>query len=133
MTRSAPIPDTVTLHVPFRIVKRGGRKEMLVPAGKTVPRQPPATVIKALARAFRWKQLLDTGEFSTVSELARKEGISTTYLARILRLTLLAPDIVEGALAGWHETEFLRAALQADFPSDWEAQRAMSSAFGSAR
>ncbi|KGJ11943.1 hypothetical protein EQ718_10425 [Paracoccus versutus] len=133
MTREPPIPETMTLHVPFRIVKRGGRKEMLVPAGQTVPRQASATVIKALARAFRWKQLLDSGAFSTVSELAQEEGISTTYLARILRLTLLAPDIVEGALAGRHETEFLKAALQADFPSDWEAQRAMSSAFGSAR
>lgn len=133
MTRGTPIPETVTIHVPFRIVKRGGRKEMLVPAGQTVPRQASATVIKALARAFRWKQLLDTGEFSTVSELAQKEGISTTYLARILRLTLVAPDIVEGVLEGRYETEIVKAALQADFPSDWEAQRAMSLAFGSAR
>ncbi|PKQ10837.1 MAG: hypothetical protein CVT70_17385 [Alphaproteobacteria bacterium HGW-Alphaproteobacteria-1] len=133
MTRSAPIPDTVTLHVPFRIVKRGGRKEMLVPAGQTVPRQATATVIKALARAFRWKQLLDTGEFSTVSELAHKEGISTTYLARILRLTLLAPDIVERVLDGRHKTELLKAAVQADFPSEWEAQRALSLTFDSAR
>lgn len=126
MTRAAPIPDTLTLHVPFRIVKRGGRKEMLVPAGQNAAPQPSATVIKALARAFRWKQLLDTGEFSTVSELAHKEGISTTYLARILRLTLLAPEIVEGVLDGQHKTELLKAAVQADFPSEWEAQRALS-------
>ena len=133
MSRASPVPDAVTLHVPFRVVKRGGRKEMLVPAGQTVPRQATATVIKALARAFRWKQLLDTGEFSTVSELAHKEGISTTYLARILRLTLLAPDIVERVLDGRHKTELLKAAVQADFPSEWEAQRALSLTFDSAR
>lgn len=75
MTREPPIPETMTLHVPFRIVKRGGRKEMLVPAGQTVPRQASATVIKALARAFRWKQLLDSGAFSTVSELAQEEDL----------------------------------------------------------
>lgn len=126
MTRAASIPDTLTLHVPFRIVKRGGRKEMLVPAGQNAPQQPSATAIKALARAFRWKQLLDTGEFSTVSELAHTEGISTTYLARILRLTLLAPEIVEGVLDGQHKTELLKAAVQADFPSEWGAQRALS-------
>ena len=105
---------------------------MLVPAGQNAPRQPSATVIKALARAFRWKQLLDSGEFSTVSELAHKEGISTTYLARILRLTLLAPEIVEGVLDGRHKTELLKAAVQADFPSEWEAQRALSLTFDSA-
>ena len=132
MTRGVPIPETVTLHVPVRIVKRGGRKEMLVPAGQNAPRHASATVIKALARAFRWKQLLDTGEFSTVSELAHKEGISTTYLARILRLTLLAPEIVEGVLDGRHKTELLKAAVQADFPSEWEAQRALSLTFDSA-
>ena len=133
MTRGSTIPEIVTLHVPFRVVKRGGRKEMQLPEGTAQPRKPDNSLIKAMARAFRWKQLLDTGEFSTVSELAQKEGISTTYLARILRLTLVAPEIVEGVLEGRYETEFLKAALQPDFPTDWEAQRAMSLAFGSAR
>ena len=50
MTRTKAIPDTITVHVPFRLVKRGGRKEMLVPAGQNAARQPSATVIKALAR-----------------------------------------------------------------------------------
>ena len=57
MTRSTPIPETMTLHVPFRVVKRGGRKEMRMPVGVALPRRTENTLVKALARAFRWKRL----------------------------------------------------------------------------
>ena len=65
MTRGRLTPDTVTLHVPFRIVKRGGRKEMQLPAGTLPQRKTDNTLIKALARAFRWKRMLDSGGFAT--------------------------------------------------------------------
>lgn len=61
MTRGTPIPDTVTLQVPFRIVKRGGRKEMQMPEGVEHPRRTDSTLVKALARAFRWKRMLESG------------------------------------------------------------------------
>ena len=95
MTRGAPIADTVTLHVPFRMVKRGGRKEMQLPDGAMQPRRTDSTLVKALARAFRWQRMLDSGEFATITELAEREGIASSYMTRVLRLTLLAPDIVE--------------------------------------
>ena len=76
MTRGAPIPETVTLHVPFRVVKRGGRKEMQMPEGATQPRRTDSTLVKALARAFRWKRMLESGEFATIAELAEREGIA---------------------------------------------------------
>ena len=100
MTRGAPIPDTVTLHVPFRIVKRGGRKEMQMPEGAMQPRRTDNALVKALARAFRWKRMLESGEFATIAELAEREGIAPSYMTRVLRLTLLAPDIVEAILDG---------------------------------
>ena len=100
MTRGAPIPETVTLHVPFRVVKRGGRKEMQLPDGATQPRRTDSTLVKALARAFRWKRMLESGEFATIAELAEREGIAPSYMTRVLRLTLLAPDIVEAILDG---------------------------------
>ena len=100
MTRASPIPETVTLHVPFRVVKRGGRKEMHLPDGFRPDRKADNTLVKALARAFRWKHLLESGEFATVSELAEREGIAPSYVTRVLRLTLLAPDIVEAILDG---------------------------------
>ena len=72
MTRPASIPDTFTVHVPFRLVKRGGRKEMHVPVGARQQRNPDNTLVKALARAFRWKRLLESGEFATLAELAAR-------------------------------------------------------------
>jgi hypothetical protein len=80
MTRATPIPDTVTLHIPFRIVKRGGRKEMRLPEGAALPRQTDNALVKALARAFRWKRMLESGEFTTIAELAEREGIAVSYL-----------------------------------------------------
>ena len=100
MTRAKPVPDTVTLHVPFRVVKRGGRKEMQLPEGAAQPRRTDSTLVKALARAFRWRRMLDSGEFGTIADLAKREGIAPSYMTRILRLTLLAPDIVEAILEG---------------------------------
>jgi hypothetical protein len=57
-------------------------------------------MLKALARAFRWRRLLETGAFGTIEELAEAEKINTSYVSRILRLTLLAPDIAEAIVCG---------------------------------
>ena len=80
MTRMAPIPDTVTLHVPLRVVKRGGRKEMQLPEGAAQTRQSDNALVKALARAFRWKRMLESGKFTTIAELAEREEIAPSYM-----------------------------------------------------
>lgn len=121
MTRVCPIPDTVTVHVPFRIVKRGGRKEMQMPEGATQSRRTDNTLVKALARAFRWKKVLDSGEFATIAELAEREGIAPSYMTRVLRLTLLAPDVVEAILDGKAPDVTLVRVLE-PFPAEWESQ-----------
>ncbi|MSU90513.1 hypothetical protein GE300_12950 [Rhodobacteraceae bacterium 2CG4] len=123
MTRGAAIPDTVTLHVPFRIVKRGGRKEMQLPAGVKQPCRTDGTLVKALARAFRWKRLLESGEFATIAELAEHEGIAPSYMTRVLRLALLAPDIVEAILDGQQGREVTLVRVLEPFPVEWEKQR----------
>jgi len=123
MTPGAPIPETVTLHVPFRIVKRGGRKEMRLPEGATQPRRMDNTLVKALGRAFRWKRLLESGEFATIAELAESEGIAPSYMTRVLRLTLLAPDIVEAILDGKQGSEVTLARVLEAFPVEWSEQR----------
>ncbi|PWJ10508.1 hypothetical protein [Jannaschia seohaensis] len=122
MTRGAPIPETVTLHVPFRVVKRGGRKEMQLPEGATYSQRTENTLVKALARAFRWKRMLDTGEFATIAELAEREGIAPSYMTRVLRLTLLAPGIVEAILDGKQGTDVTIARMLEPFPKEWDAQ-----------
>ena len=124
MTRAVPIPDIVTLHVPFRVVKRGGRKEMQLPDGAAQPRRTDSTLVKALARAFRWKRMLESGEFTTIAELAEREGIAPSYMTRVLRLTLLAPEIVEAILDGKQGPEVTLARVLEPFPVVWSDQRA---------
>lgn len=122
MTRVRLIPDTITVHVPFRIVKRGGRKEMQMPEGTMQPRKADNTLVKALARAFRWKRMLESGQYTTIAELAEREGIAPSYMTRVLRLTLLAPDSVESILNGTQGSEVTLARVLEPFPLDWKAQ-----------
>ena len=122
MTRGDADPRHVTLHVPFRVVKRGGRKEMQLPEGAAQPRRTDSTLVKALARAFRWKRMLESGEFATIAELAEREGIAPSYMTRVLRLTLLAPDIVEAILDGKQGPEVTLAQVLEPFPLTWQQQ-----------
>ncbi len=120
MTRRAT--DTITLHVPFRIVRRGGRKAIALPDGASAPRRTDDALVKALARAFRWKRMLESGEFSTSAELAEREGIAPSYLTRVLRLTLLAPYIVESILDGKQGPEVTLARVLEPLPIEWDDQ-----------
>jgi hypothetical protein len=122
MTRATAVPETVTLHVPFRVVKRGGRKEMHLPDGARPDRKADNTLVKALARAFRWKRMFESGEFATIAELAEREGIAPSYMTRVLRLTLLAPNFVEAILDGKQGPEVTLARVLERFPVEWEAQ-----------
>jgi hypothetical protein len=122
MTRGTPIPETMTVHVPFRVVKRGGRKEMHLPEGAAQPRRTDSSLVKALARAFRWKRMLESGEFATIAELAEREGIAPSYMTRVLRLTLLSPDIVEAILDGKQGPEVTLARVLEPLSLEWAAQ-----------
>jgi hypothetical protein len=82
--------------VPFSVRKRGGRKLVVVPAGtEALPERPRVdnAMVKVLARAFRWRRLLETGAYGTIGELAAVEKINSSYGSRILRMTLLAPTL----------------------------------------
>jgi len=125
MTRATPIPETITIHVPFRLVKRGGRKEMVLPADSPTQRRPDDALVKALARAFRWKRMLESGEFSTIAELAACEKIAAPYLTRTIRLAQLAPDLVEEILDGRQPRGLTLESLRTQFPVEWSGQRAL--------
>ena len=126
MTRATPTPETITIHVPFSLVKRGGRKEMQLPAGVPQQRKRDNALVKALARAVRWKRMLESGDFANIAELAEREGIAPSYMTRVLRLTLLAPDIVEAILDGTQGPEVTLAKLMPPFSEHWQSQRAPS-------
>jgi hypothetical protein len=79
-------------------------------------------MVKALARAFRWRKLLETGVYGTIAEIAAAEKINSSYVSRILRLTLLAPDIVEAIVNGRHPPELTLANVMKPFPARWDQQ-----------
>ena len=118
--------QTVTVSVPFVIRKRGGRKLVITPGGMTAAPAPRARIdsalLKALARGFRWRKLLETGNFSTIEEIAEVENINPSYVSRVLRLTLLAPEIVEATLAGRQPEELTMARAMQPFPAEWARQ-----------
>ena len=122
MTRAQPIPKTITVRVPFRVLKRGGRKEVQLPEGAVQSRRTDNTLVKALARAFRWKRMLESGEFDNIAELAKREGIAAPYLTRVLHLTLLAPDIVEAILDGRQRAGLTLETLRKPAPAQWREQ-----------
>jgi hypothetical protein len=123
MSRAMPIPETVTFHVPFRIAKRGGRKEMQMPDGVRLDRKADNTMIKALARAFRWKRMLESGEFATIAELAELESIAPSYMTRVLRLTQLEPGLIEAVLNGQQGDAVTLGRLMEPFPLGWNEQK----------
>jgi hypothetical protein len=126
VTEIRPSPDgsTITVFLPMAWRRRGGRKVIVAPPGCDDWAPPPKiddALVKALARAHRWRRMLEGGEYGTLAEMADAERISRSYVSRILRLTLLAPDIVERILDG-RPTVSLPQLLK-PFPVDWEKQR----------
>jgi hypothetical protein len=117
--------STITVRVPFSVRQCGGRKVVVAPegAGWAPPRaQVDSTLVKALARAFRWRQMLEDGRYASIAELARAEKINESYVCRVLRLTLLAPDIVEAILDG-RRPDMMLPSLMGPLPADWAQQR----------
>ncbi|MGA8156604.1 MAG: hypothetical protein WB822_10440 [Rhodoplanes sp.] len=100
---------------------------MIVPEGATAWAPQRARVdsalVKAIARAFRWRSMLESGEYASINELAAAEKINQSYVCRILRLTLLAPMIVEAILDGRHPAKMTLATLMEPFPVGWQEQR----------
>ena len=116
--------STLVVRIPMRFQRRGGRKRIVAPDGSeivpTSKPQPDGTLVKALARAHRWQRMLESGEYGTLAELAAAERISRSYVCRVLRLTLLAPDIVEQILDGRPTAPL--AQFLAPFPVEWGKQ-----------
>jgi hypothetical protein len=116
--------ETITVHIPLTVRKRGGRKLVVTPDGAEWAPRPRVdnAMVKALARAFRWRKMLDEGVHGTLEDLARAKGVHATYVSRVLRLTLLAPEIVEAILDGRQPAELQLDDLLDGFPLDWKRQ-----------
>jgi hypothetical protein len=120
-----PDGSTLVMRIPMPFQRRGGRKRIVTPEGSeltpSLRPQPDGTLVKALARAWRWQRVLESGVYGTLAELSAAERISRSYICRVLRLTLLAPDIVERIMEGRPTPQL--AELTQPFPATWEQQR----------
>ncbi len=130
MTRGTVLETSdhgLVVDVPLKLKKRAGRKEVIltdVSGGGAIERMPhQEALVVALARAHRWQKLLDDGKFKSVSDLAREIGLDPSFTARLLRLTLLAPDIVEAILLGEEPGGLSLTKLTQQVPTQWAEQR----------
>ena len=116
-------PQTLTVVIPLRIKPRGGRKAIHTPGMLALGPGQDITLIKAVARAFRWRQMLETGRYGTIDELAAAEKINSSYVSRVLRLTLLAPATVEAILDGQQPEGMSLPGLMKGVEVVWTGQR----------
>jgi len=128
MSRSPAIHldgDTVVIRVPMRLESRQGRKEIIVPEGLGERSKSPTqeTLRTALARAFYWQELVDSGRYRSVTELAEALGGDRSYFGRVMRLAQLAPDIVEAIVRGEEPSGLSLERLLKEIPVEWAKQR----------
>ncbi len=117
----------IRVHIPMKMKRRGGRKEIIVPQSlnSVMPSRPvyQEALVIAIARAHRWKEMLESGKYGSMIDLASAIGVDRSYMSRLLKFTLLAPDIVEAIIEGREPSGFAIGRLIGSVPDDWEEQR----------
>jgi hypothetical protein len=119
--------DTLTIRIPMRLQRRGGRKLIVTPEGVAAPARKPSrdeTLVKALVRAHRWRRRIESGQAKSITDLAEQERVTAAYICRLLPLTCLAPDIVEAILDGQQPRGLRLAEMLGNGSLVWNAQRA---------
>ncbi len=124
--RGGPVVETLTIRIPMRLQRRGGRKLIMTPDGAAMAAQKPSrdeTLVKALVRAHRWRRRIESGQAKSITDLAEQKGVTDAYVCRLLPLTCLAPDIVEAILDGRQPKGVRLADMLGNGPVVWEEQR----------
>ncbi|MDC0404366.1 LacI family transcriptional regulator [Porticoccaceae bacterium] len=125
--RVSPVGRLVVVSIPVSFQQSGGRKQIVVPAGAAEwrPRTPriDSSLVNAIARAHRWRHMIESQRYASAAELSRKESVNESYVCRLLRLTLLAPDIVQAVLDGRQPSTLELKDLTKPLPTCWAEQR----------
>jgi hypothetical protein len=118
--------DAVVVHIPVRFYRRNGRQMILTDGEPSVAATPERdanqTLIEAIAKAHRWQEQLESGKYPSIEDLAQSLGVDRTYVGRMLRLTSLAPDIVEAILRGDEPEGISLTKLRKNLPVRWDEQ-----------
>ena len=117
---------SITVHIPISFKKHGGRKYIIAPDAVPEDFKKPAekeSLLKAIGQAFEWRAMLEEGKANSMTELAVKAKANHSYIARVMRLTLLAPDIIESILKGKQPKELTLLDIFRSLPADWNEQR----------
>lgn len=116
----------VPVRIPVRFYRRSGRQMVLTRGGdngQVAPeRETNGSLVSALAKAYRWQQQLESGEYAGLEDLAAANGVDRTYVGRFLRLTSLAPEIIERILNGDEPEGISLAKLRNNLSSLWADQ-----------
>ena len=118
--------ETLTIRIPMRLQRRGGRKLIMTPEGSAVPAPKPSrdeTLVKALVRAHRWRRRIESGRARSITDQAEQEKVTVAYVCRLLPLTCLAPDIVEAILDGRQPKGLRLSEMLGNGPMGWKEQR----------
>lgn len=115
---------TLVVFIPMQLKRSRARTQIILPPEvETLPPPPDETLVRLVAKAHRWLKLLESGQFKTIKALAEKENVDNSYLSKVLRLTLLAPDIVRAILDGRQPAVMTWRELRKPFPLLWTEQR----------
>lgn len=115
--------EIIVVTIPLQLKRRGGRKLIIAPEGAVEAPPREETLAKLVAKAHRWLRMMESGQYRSIKDLAAQEQIDDSYLARVLRLTLLAPDIITAILDGRQPDMLTWRELKNPFPMEWEKQR----------
>jgi hypothetical protein len=116
--------ESIVIDIPMTFRRRGKRREIVLPPDAAVGAPPPPSPLAiAVARAFRWQEMIESGEVESVSVLARRLKLDPSFVARTIRLAALAPGIIEVILAGQEPEGLSLRRLRRDVPVLWEEQR----------
>ena len=115
--------ETVIIHVPMRFSVRSGRK-VIISEAVELPAQPKTenALLTALARAHRWRRLIENGNYISITDLAKANKVNQSYACRLLRLSLLSPSIVTDILNSRQNSKLTLKDVTKPFPLRWDQQ-----------
>ena len=117
--------DRIVVSIPVRFRRRNGRQMIFAEGedGASNSKSEDNALALAIARAWKWQEELESGEYGSIEDLARAKKVDRSYAGRLLRLTSLAPEIVEALLAGQGPEGLSLRQLRRGIPLSWAEQR----------